>query len=189
MEDILSNCSVGLAVSAICFIARVVEMLFEFFSNQPSWLTFLQTTTQFGLLLVWFGKPTFLLSWLVFHFLLSIVFPVLEASCKLNSSGIMDGACGDKWGAEELEGRVWGGERLVYPYLNTHLSRLGGTAVTACLKKRRNMYMFIDLASLWFSTVTKYICVLQDTEETFVIYTYFLGQDKSPSVALYSVGW
>lgn len=33
-----------------------------------------------------------------------------------------------------------------------------------------------------------YICVLQDTEETFVIYTYFLGQDKSPSVALYSVG-
>ena len=33
-----------------------------------------------------------------------------------------------------------------------------------------------------------YICVIEGTEETFLIYTYFLGQDKSPSVALYSVG-
>jgi hypothetical protein len=52
MEDILSNCLVGLAVNAIRFIAGVVEMRFEFFLNQPSWLAFLQTTTQFGLLLV-----------------------------------------------------------------------------------------------------------------------------------------
>lgn len=35
--------------------------------------------------------------------LCSDCFRVLQASCRLNCSGIMDGTCGDKWGVEELE--------------------------------------------------------------------------------------